>query len=536
MHTTRRLIEPAFLAWVVWAIGCSPGGHDPVPAFTPRAGGPTRVSAGMQTARAGHSATRLDATQVLIVGGRTLEDSATHTAEVFDAATGFSTPLGSRMTQARTQHAAVPLPSGEILLAGGYGTLGESLDSMERFNPQTREFSRVPQRLRRPRAGSAATVHSDLLLLACGAEEDSLEAWDLSTLTLRYSIDGLPGGPRVGAQLVPYDERHVLLYGGEAGQPPVWIDVIEQAKVVRHEVFESGTVVRAPDLSPDLLVVGERTIQRLNPDLGEDDPPVFLEWGLLMPRNHPLVLVGSQGLYVFSGTRDGFPVSVAERVRPGSAEVWPPASGTRTEMTAVLLDGGVVVLAGGVEADGRPSALIDLFLPAGAPTPYGDRVFTDARRRKSEDEAVGEQLAQTRDERSQAEDRIRALEVELASIRRGLSDEGAAALGLSQRISQARDRLADEDARFNQVQQRVGERIQRVQQLRQDQAAAQADRQAAQNELEAAQSELENVRRDREAIEARVRELEDALAVRRERIQALRARRDAIAGHVRRRR
>lgn len=92
----------------------------------------------MNVARAGHTATRLQNGDILVVGGGSLFTAATATAEVYRPGVGWS--LVGSMAQARYHHTATMLPDGRVLISGGQYN-SSSVNSQEVYDPATGTFS-----------------------------------------------------------------------------------------------------------------------------------------------------------------------------------------------------------------------------------------------------------------------------------------------------------------------------------------------------------------------------------------------------------
>lgn len=486
------------------AVGCGSGGHDARPTFAATAGGPRMVAAGLQTSRSGHTATKLDGQRVLVTGGQTLQLAATNTAEVFDAKTGFSTPLPETLTTPRTGHFAAPISSNLTLIGGGQDDRQVPLSSLEVFDATLGTFTARSETLRKPRVGAAVLIQGDTLFLACGQNQSSLEAWSLSTMKPTLQIDDLPGGPRVGAQLVAFDQDTLLLYGGDADQPPVWIELSSRATVARNDVFFGGTAVRAPGInSTGVLIVGgfagakpSRLTQVITPDDTEQDEANMIDAvALIVPREKPVVVDTGKQLLVFAGHFEGTPKAESERHSLIVREPLPDMHGSRSDPVAVLLDDGLVALVGGMGADGRPSALIDVFVPAGVRGPDSAQTFDDAEQALADSRQLDENLLSTDRDRKTAQAEVKRLEGELAKAKAELAQERATAASLQGRITQTRDQIAQLRAREQTLQGQVQQEQAKVAALQQDLTASQQDRQAAESALAQTEAQLAAVRR-----------------------------------------
>lgn len=130
----------------------------------------------MNVARAGHTATRLQNGDILVVGGGGLFSPATATAEVYRPGVGW-TLVGS-MSQARFHHTATMLPDGRVLISGGqYNT--NSVNTQEVYDPATGTFSPMLTLLAaRTYAASSALPNGKVLIIG-GENSNPIAACEL---------------------------------------------------------------------------------------------------------------------------------------------------------------------------------------------------------------------------------------------------------------------------------------------------------------------------------------------------------------------
>ncbi|CAN5456272.1 kelch repeat-containing protein [soil metagenome] len=121
----------------------------------------------MKFARAGHTATLLPDGKVLIAGG--YNGNYLDSAEIFDPKTNDFTLIG-KLTMPRSEHIAVLLNNGKVLLAGGVGTGWTFLDSAEIFDPQTDNFS-ATRKMTTARESHTATLLKDGRVLITGGHQ-----------------------------------------------------------------------------------------------------------------------------------------------------------------------------------------------------------------------------------------------------------------------------------------------------------------------------------------------------------------------------
>jgi len=133
-----------FLGGYATIVPSGPNDHPvtPVPAATAEilsaATGTIQAAPGMNTARAGHTATLLTSGKILIAGGYTPSPASppysppTSSAELYDPVSGTSSPVWS-MSVARVGHLATLLQNGKVLVVGA--------GSAELYDPATNSFT-----------------------------------------------------------------------------------------------------------------------------------------------------------------------------------------------------------------------------------------------------------------------------------------------------------------------------------------------------------------------------------------------------------
>ncbi|MHC5212089.1 MAG: Kelch repeat-containing protein [Planctomycetota bacterium] len=189
----------------------------------------------MVQARTGHSATLLDDSRVLIVGGADdVLGEPTATAEVYDPVTGVFSAVGSLTQGPRALHRATLLQDGRVLITGGTDNYIDPLniilggrDTTELFDPVTNTFSAGPD-LSRQRLGETATLLPDGTVLIAGGFTTILGFIPSITPTAEIYTPS-PGGPgsvvntdsmlteRFGHAAVLMTDGSVLVVGGANG-------------------------------------------------------------------------------------------------------------------------------------------------------------------------------------------------------------------------------------------------------------------------------------------------------------------------------
>jgi hypothetical protein len=318
-----------------------------------RASVPTGV---MSAPRANHTATILDNGKVLIVGGVNSAGAPLTTAEIFDPALGSFTPTGS-MATARSNHTATVLSGGTVLIAGGSN--GGSLSSAELYNPVTETFTAAAGTMHTPRSSHAATLLMDGsgYVLITGGVDNTGQPSDTSELYVPgYGFSVVLDSTGTRVVMNDYRAFHtstllpngtVLLDGGANGIGTSSIAEIYDPAAQTMTVTASSPITPRYGQTATLLTNGQVLIAggaAYNPATGTDVAQATAE-------------IYDPGSQAFSGTTNpqGQPTTL---------------NTARDQQTATLLNTGSVLLAGGVDSTGAPTASIELFTPS-ALTPPG---------------------------------------------------------------------------------------------------------------------------------------------------------------------
>lgn len=272
----------------------------------------TRIGA-LATGRAGHSALRLADGQVLVFGGVTSASEAPF-AELVDERTGSAVRAGT-MVLPRSRHGAVALDDGRALAIGGVGR-----DSVEIWEPTTRRWRLVPQRMAHTREYASATRLADGRVLIVGgdtAAADYVFAEVFDPRTERFTRVGPAPDERRwlhSAHLLSDGSVMIAAGVGLAGHnaiallPTVWR-------------YQPATQTFAP--MPALT--GTR----------------FFAASVLTPDDE-LLLIGGQTAIEFSSAN-----GVSYRVRAGQQRALPPLPASVLFHTATRLADGRVLVVGG---------------------------------------------------------------------------------------------------------------------------------------------------------------------------------------------
>jgi Galactose oxidase, central domain len=320
------------------------------PAVSSKSGGGGSPSPAVQSAD-----TTSHAGFVLLAGGQGNGQFALSSAELFDP-TKNAFAAASSMKDARTDHTATVLPDGKVLVAGGEGTTGRALSSAELYDPGSGTFSAVASKMDTARAEHTAT-----LISGCGCSADGQV----------LIAGGTTATGSLGTTL-----RSAELYDPTTGR----FAATGAMKATR--AGHSATLIASGPLAGNVLIAGGTsdesggevaTAELYDPVAGE----FTLTGRMSLPRaGHtatwlsPSVVAGSlAGNVLIAGGGDlSAPSDTAEVFNPENA-TFSPVSGmttARTFQSAVLLDSGKVLIAGGQSSESDFLLSAELFDPAHA--------------------------------------------------------------------------------------------------------------------------------------------------------------------------
>ena len=170
----------------------------------------------MKSPRTLHGAVRLPSGNVLVVGGRAIEDTGDPlaTAELFDSASGTWKQTGS-MSVERQNHTVTLLRDGRVLIAGGRnGNSGgkKNLASAEIYDPQTEKWAATGP-MAHDRSQFTATLLSDGKVLVAGGA--SLPFWIAMNSAEIYDPKSGTWSPAGKMTASRWNHRAVLLPSGQ---------------------------------------------------------------------------------------------------------------------------------------------------------------------------------------------------------------------------------------------------------------------------------------------------------------------------------
>lgn len=349
------------------------------PAPIPFRGGPERiVPAGLLTVpRAAHTATLLENGKVLVTGGL----GGPGSSEIFDPATMSFSPGPPLLESRAGSQTATLLADGRVLIAGGWQG-GRPLITSEIYDPATNAFS-FSGRMTTVRAEHTATLlPNGEVLLAAGVAASydqpflsSAELYDPATGTFRPT--GRLITPRRAHIATLLADGRVLVTGGSSARG----NVLASAEIYDPVTgsFDSAggmTIPRykhAAALLPDgkVLVIGgsdarDDVGRYASSELFDPDAVTFVPGADMIERRYKLpdaiaALPGGKVLVGGGGER----VEIYDPAARNFYAVEGSLDDGRLFMTATLLRGGAVLLAGGYGYRSNLTAQAWLYLPAG---------------------------------------------------------------------------------------------------------------------------------------------------------------------------
>lgn len=182
--------------------------------FNPATGQST--AAGIPTGRHLHTATLLGEGLVLLAGG--VVGAGQPQAELYDPFTNTTTALPG-LNVARAGHAAVRLEDGRVLIHGGTPTVAGVVPAPEIYDPQTRRFTLLPQTGSRGRTNHVALANRAGKVFLIGGE-DTLDGLPERSV-LRVDGSSIAMGPpmrvpRTLARAAPMSDGRIWVPGGSA--------------------------------------------------------------------------------------------------------------------------------------------------------------------------------------------------------------------------------------------------------------------------------------------------------------------------------
>lgn len=140
--------------------------------YDPTSNSFTPLATGMNDARSGFTATKLQDGKILITGGvKNSTERQLATAELFDPVAMTFTRTTGNLATARFWHTATLLNNGKVIITGGNGAFDAHTEIAELFNPSSGTFTQVPGPMAVARYYHSATLTSDGRVLVVGGKD-----------------------------------------------------------------------------------------------------------------------------------------------------------------------------------------------------------------------------------------------------------------------------------------------------------------------------------------------------------------------------
>ncbi|HUE82366.1 MAG TPA: kelch repeat-containing protein, partial [Pyrinomonadaceae bacterium] len=213
-------------------------------------------STNLNTARRGHTSTRLNDGRVLVAGGEN-SGGVLNVAEIFDPATGLFT-VGGNMTGARVDHAAVKLADGRVFLIGGRDGVGTT-GTTEIFDPTAGTFTSGPA-MSVARAGHSATLFADGRVFVVGGDGGgTAEIYDPAANSFSGAGGSLDTARSMHSAALMLDGR-ILIAGGRADAGGA-LDTVEIFDPPAGSFSTVDGVLTLPRVQPHLRVLFDGKVQ-----------------------------------------------------------------------------------------------------------------------------------------------------------------------------------------------------------------------------------------------------------------------------------
>src|SRR6202046_5410923 len=339
--------------------------------------------ANLNRARANHAAAALPNGQALIVGGVGASGTALKSAEIFNLSGNTFTTLPTGLPKGVSGLTATVLNDGTVLLAGGQSSSGKSVSAAELYNPSTSAFIKLPA-MKNARSNHTATLlQNGSVLLAGGGEVSSaplktLEIYNPAKKT--FALAAPLHSARQDHTATLLDNGSVLIAGGSNASGP--LASAEIYDPTTNTVSEAGSLNEARtlatasellDFDGSVLIAGGQDANGHDLDTAEEFDPTTdrfttLTAQMITPRSgHVGVTLPYNGkVLIAGGTSGGTIVSENEVYDPvsGTFVANEPMSVARDEFAAnffALPNVGQVLMTGGVDSSGEPTALTEMF-------------------------------------------------------------------------------------------------------------------------------------------------------------------------------
>jgi beta-lactamase regulating signal transducer with metallopeptidase domain len=310
----------------------------------------------MHTRRASFVLVKLHDGRVLVAGGMLANHNFTAAAELYDPARGTFEPTGS-MHEGRVGLDGTLLPDGRVLITGGWTTTHGVTASAEIYDPTSGRFTTIAP-MRSPRAGHTTTLLRDGTVLIAGGAFDNnaptatAELYDPRQGT--FDAVGSMPDPRASHTATLLGDGRVLVTGGTELRSTALYDPAARRFTPGPPMLSPRSKHGATLLSDgSVLVIGGGSDNGWNSRLTSTERYLpaenrFVAAGTLNSKRFKLrdaaVRLRNGDVLVAGGSEQ---VELYDAAHDRFRTVGAPMENARNLSSAVLLDDGSVLIAGG---------------------------------------------------------------------------------------------------------------------------------------------------------------------------------------------
>ena len=273
------------------------------------------------------------------------------------------------MIEARSEHAAVELPDGRILVVGGGAAAPEI------FDPTAATWTPAAPTIGLHGSTEAVALDDGRVLVVDSESVDELDSEIYDPVADTWSTTGQLNHDRTAHSAIALSDGRVLVAGGIFGEFPHY-EAVEEVEVF-DPASETWTVIGTlageriyPALTELLdgrtLIVGAREVTLFDPisDTLRRAAPLPADW------QAPVAVTLDDGRVLLTGIANA-PMTLLWNPADGRWTIAGPTGTLRQLPTATKLSNGFVLVTGGFDMSGSPTASTEYFDPTTLKWSYG---------------------------------------------------------------------------------------------------------------------------------------------------------------------
>ncbi len=320
------------------------------------------LAAALFAPRADFSATLLDPTTLLVVGGRN-GTTPLASAELYDIAANSVTSVTGTLATARYNHQALLTRSGDVIISGGSGA-SAALSSCEKFTTSTGTFSTAPA-LPSARSGHVTIMMDNRHLVTGGVNGTTmLNTVNIYGPSASNSLTNVAFAQRSNHTATMLSSGKILIAGGYNGSclssaelyDPTTGTFSPTGSMTTARAYHTATMLASGKV---LITGGTNGSYQSTAEIYDPATATFSPTGSMTAARayHTATLLASGKVLITGGTNGSY---------QSSAEVYDPATGTftatgsmttaRAYHTTTLLASGKVLITGGTNGSYQSTA------------------------------------------------------------------------------------------------------------------------------------------------------------------------------------